>query len=418
MFRLSFLLCAGLLACGGEPAFESLTGSGGAAPGGQGGDASSAAIGGATTSTGAEGGSAPGEACLDASVYKELGYHPVDIIVIIDNSSSMGDDLWAVETQLQYTFGPMLVESPLDWQVIVLSNHGPGTYDVCFGPPLTSVPDCFGPPSDSPRFHHYDTGIGSRDGLCRLLDTLGPSSSGAADEHGLHPEGWSKWLRPYAHKVFMLFSDDGVDCEHDGQLLLSIGDPMPTSANGFAAQVATTWDQRLRALAPLQFGTTADRRYRFHSFIGYDAPTPAAPLLADAAITDHSPCPGAQKPGHAYQWLSRGTGGLRTSICAPPSYQAVFEDVAAGIPIPATELCTFDLSELLGGVDRTSITVALSLAGEGRTILTEATTPGACPQDTNAFYWDGDVVTLCPATCAQLEQAPHGRIDVTGQCGP
>jgi hypothetical protein len=134
-------------------------------------------------------------------------------------------------------------------------------------------------------------------------------------------------LRVEAFKRFIMITDDRPDCTFTdaGGQSLGFDDAALTPA-----QTAADFDAALLALSPEQFGTTAERRYDWHSVVGL-APTedgqpwqPDAPLVADA-------CPQADAPGLGYQALSTLTGGLRFPSCQPQDLIVIFEHVAEGI---------------------------------------------------------------------------------------
>jgi hypothetical protein len=91
-----------------------------------------------------------GEACAveqaDTVVFKE----PVDIIVVVDNSASMANELAATERNINENFAAILEQSQLDYRLIVLTLHrrvprtgfGQSATMLCVTKPLSSLDEC------------------------------------------------------------------------------------------------------------------------------------------------------------------------------------------------------------------------------------------------------------------------------------
>ena len=223
-----------------------------------------------------DGGPTPTDAGVDAGICSEVTLtteaitEPVDIIVVTDNSASMADELAAVEALLhQYLFVPLQAANG-DVRIIVVGDHGGGSFELCIAPPLSGTSNCSGQPVDVPgQFYHYDISVQSVDGACLLLDTLyGSNAGGEADQWGAYPNGWIDALRPDAVKAILYVGDDRMACRWsspgvtegfsacdatvDGDCL-NDGNDVLGSTNGAAAQASLNFANKLSALAPNYF---------------------------------------------------------------------------------------------------------------------------------------------------------------------
>jgi hypothetical protein len=62
--------------------------------------------------------------CVAKEAEAVQGKRPVDIIIAIDNSVSMADEIAGVEDQINTNFAGIIEASGTDYRVIMLSNHG------------------------------------------------------------------------------------------------------------------------------------------------------------------------------------------------------------------------------------------------------------------------------------------------------
>jgi hypothetical protein len=410
------------------------------ASGGMGGDGGTGNNGGLQFGGNMNGGS--GGDCVNLDLEPELESLPSDIVFVIDNSGSMSDEIALVESNINTNFASIIGMSGIDYQVIMLTNHGTGSTEVCITGALSGgVTDCTGAPGDTPTFHQYDLDVQSLDSMCLILDTFyGSNNGGEPDQQGLHPEGWSKWLRPEAVKVFVEISDDGINCTWNNQ---GFNVTFGTGGEPAGQNTATLFDNTLLSLSPLHFGTTLERKYQFYSIVGLTAK--AAPFSADPYLpvepvaTTTCSCPASGMPppgcpanqsttaysaGSGYQWLSKGTKALRFPVCNTGSYDAVFQDIAAGV-IKATSVpCEFDLPPPGNGQepDLNSLQLVyehgdMSATEEFDRVPSEA----ACGVLDDAFWLDEstdpDRVHLCPNACDKVTDDELAEIKVRYQCG-
>ncbi|HEY3595264.1 MAG TPA: hypothetical protein VGL13_15365, partial [Polyangiaceae bacterium] len=197
------------------------SGQGGGNSAGQGGG-SSAGVGGSgigTTASGA-GGTASG-ACAVANAGATLVKQPVDIILVLDNSGSMADELAAVEQNINVNFANILNAAGIDYRVILISRHrkdvraasGESSTSVCVEAPLSGLAVCPSPanPASAPKpifsdhFFQYNVKIESHDSFENGILAGYHSPDTRTD---LTIVGWKEWLRPNTKKVFLEMSDD------------------------------------------------------------------------------------------------------------------------------------------------------------------------------------------------------------------
>jgi hypothetical protein len=391
-------------------------------------------VGGFTTGVG---GTGQGGSCVDLVFEGEQIIKPADIIIVIDNSGSMSQEINSVEQNINVNFAQILAASQVDYQVIMVTNHGTGSYDVCIGPPLSGTTNCSGPPIEIPgQFYHYDVDIQSWDAPCSLLDTLYGSAAGgrpaqaASNPNGLYNNGYNAFLRTEAVKIFLAITDDRVNCTCPGTYCPSpalsgttLNDNNDTSGSstGQAANMAVTFDQKLLGLAPAQFGSVAERNYIFHSIIGVDKKANPSdpyqafePFQATKCVTD------AVNVGPGYQWLSKGTGGLRFPICQYASFDAVFQEIAAGVVEGAAVPCEFVIPDPGNGqtLDLATLRVEYTPGGTGTPQLFDpVASSAACGLNDAAFYIEDDVIHLCPEACKKVTADQNAGVKVIAQCG-
>jgi hypothetical protein len=345
------------------------------------------------------------DACIIDRAGAALVREPVDIILVLDNSGSMEDELEAVEQNINVNFAAILAQSGIDYRVILISRHRQEPRDdgeeastsICVASPLSANEACGA--SDEPvfsdRFFQYSTKVESTDSFDILLETF--ANDGEEDEFDLAPDGWSAWLRPNAKKVFLEMTDDAAE--------------MPVQA----------FIEQLTALSPEAFGTPEAPRFVFHSIIGVgEKDPPTAPYLPDEPITD-STCEGndnaVENEGVPYQELSRATGGLRFPLCEFDGFDVVFKTIAQDVVVTSGVACDFAIPAPPAGLQLNLDQVAVSLAradGSGAAQFGQAQSPADCQAD--AFYIQGDRINLCPAACDAVRSDPSVNVDVLFTC--
>jgi hypothetical protein len=403
----------------------------------QGGASSGTADGGSVTSfvTSGPGGSGGKEPCVADPYEATVKVKPVDIIVAIDNSGSMGGEIEEVEEQFNLNFAAILDAAipAIDYHVIMVSEYGPfdGPESVCICEPLGGKKDMdmdghcdqpTGQPAETAKFSHHSVVVSSHNALCRLLEGYG-----STDEFGLHPNGYKDVLRSEAFKFFLVITDDGVTCSTQIN-----GTPYSFSDSNKVAQaqqVATDWDAAVRALDPIHFGSDEmNRNYTFWSIISqagymkaspsdYGVPIPSSEAITTAECTPNSNGGVPADPGTGYQALSILTDGYRYPTCAL-EYSDIFKLMAEGVIEGAVAPCEFAMPEPPQGetLDPETIEVIYTPGGGGTPIsFQQVVDPANC--DFKSFYIDGDVITLCPEACTTVQADPMAKVELLAGCG-
>lgn len=350
----------------------------------------------------------PDMACETQMSEADLRKRPVDILIVIDNSGSMDQEIEGVIDNVNTSFAQILEAADIDYRIILLSAYGkpwhtcteeeqengvcdpPGNADrlICIDPPLSGAACSPLPaaPTDGERFFHYDTVINSEDSLVRLLAAY---DAGDGRVRSL--------LRDGAQRVILEITDDTT----------SLG--------------ADAFETMLFALDPPAFGTSAETRdYTFHAIMGILA-KPGDPT---AAYEPDEPIVGARCPTSAddsieYETLAIRTGGLRFPVCETSSYDAVFERIAQGVVEGAELACAFDAPDASLGTQIDLSRAVLVYDGNGGTTEeTLAQVPAADGCDDESFFVDeaGEQIVLCPATCTRLRADPTASITVSVPC--
>jgi hypothetical protein len=350
------------------------------------------------------------EACAveraDTVQFKE----PIDIILIVDNSASMAEELEATERNINENFASILADSQLDYRMIALTLHrrvprtgfGQSATMLCVSAPLSGLDDCNS--ADEPRFNdhffQYSTRIESDDSFDILLDTYAPPfEENREDEFGNAPLGWSDWLRPGIKKVFLELTDDNENMSSD------------------------EFVGALIELAPEHFGTDVERpNFVFHSIVGVAEKVPATEPYQSSEAVQSEPCSSngndVTTAGETYQELSRLTGGLRFPICLSSLYDVVFREIAGKVIAQGDIACDFPVPEPPAGraldLDRVSISIEHELTGAPASTLGQVRQAADCESD--AFFVQEGRIQLCPQACSAARTEEGARIEVLFGC--
>ena len=285
--------------------------------------------------------------------------------------------------------------------------------------------------ANSTRFFHHSTDVSSHNMWCALLDSFDTSdpisAHGRAGWVPVAPEGWRKFLRADAYKVFIGITDDRPD---PGEC--------PGLTNNLAG--AQAFDTALRALesTPGQRdfeNATGDRNYTWYSIVGMHAdkanavlkPTdPVNTQCCTAAGNADNTCQGtfgnafadSAYPGEGYQELSIMTGGLRYPSCYNDNFDDIFNAIAEGVIEGAKASCVYDVPEPEHGiVDVNQTRVSYKPGTGGEVPLPRRASESACASDAGFYYSDGDQkINLCPATCTTVQADPQAKVAIDFGC--
>lgn len=391
---------------------------GGTGEGGEGGDdGGTIGTGSSGSNTGGGGPVTPDTACVATVAHATLTKRPVDIVFVIDNSSSMANEIISVQNNINQSFASIIGESGIDYRVIMISAHGAAEVDdsICIGAPLSTatcspVPEV--PGNNPPIFYHYSHEIRSNDALCVLL---GSYNGGMPDQHGVAPSGWSEWVREDSLKVITVITDDHVGCQSTHlERNIYIDDTRQPWED-----VATDFEEMLFGLDPAVFGDATAPNYVFHSIVGLHENEPATDAYApDAAVVEEM-CGTAVAPGTGYQTLSKRTGGLRFPLCETSSYDMVFQAIAEGVITGAVVACDFEVPDSPPGevIDLSTVVVQYT-PGDGsdpqsfkQVASVQACAPGS-------FYIANGMISLCPDACQLVQDDAAAAVDVLYGCDP
>jgi hypothetical protein len=350
------------------------------------------------------------DACVISRERGTLVEQPVDIIFLLDNSGSMDDELQAVEDNINLNFASILIDSGIDYRVILISRHRiepreeseSASTSVCVTTPLSSLASCERAPAPSltDRFYQYSTKVDSVDSFDILLDTYSPpyTDDDREEKYDNAPLGWSEWLRPEAKQVFLEVTDDNEDM----------------SMQAFLTE--------LTSMAPEHFGAGPETPdFVFHSIVGLaEKPIPTEAYLPEEPLVAEE-CTGNEgdvtSVGTTYQELSRLTGGLRFPLCQFDAYDVVFQRIAEDVVQTSTIACDFAIPSDPAGANLDLENIAVSYTpGNGGTSLTfgQATSAAGC--EANAFYIASNGVNLCPEACAMIRSDPAADVAVLFTC--
>lgn len=269
----------------------------------------------------------------------------VDIIFAIDSSDSMRGELDQVRTNIN-TFAQKIGGSGLDYNVIVLGQTGTG--GICAPAPLGGA-NCGDNP---PRYHHVRSLFGARALLATVLSS--------------YDTGWKQYTRPEAFKIFVAMSDANSDTP------------------------ATSFDRGILAKDAVSFGTETQRRYMFHSIVGWVPGT-----MPPSSQT----CSGASGSGIAFQQLSVLTGGIVESVCRT-DYSGVMDNLAGGIQRLG---CKLEVPPTVTAKPDSMVVQTKSSSG-AITTLTQVTDVSKCESVMNGWYYDDNAkptnMILCKSTCS------------------
>jgi hypothetical protein len=388
--------------------------------------------------------SGPPPQCAQSEAKADLRKKPVDIVFVVDNSSSMDSEIKAVQRSIDADFAQLIGQSGIDYRVIMLADFGHWDGEarsVCISGALNPGQSCpslpiLDPiydlaPVNSERFFHYDpdgaehdqdTSVDSRNSLCRALEWFKKP-----DGFNLAPQGWSQWLRADAAKVFVEITDDMAQCTVDfdgmGGNDFAVDDLM-----GDSATWASTFDQVLRTLSAQHFGSDTARNYVFHSIIAlpFKVATPDAPYEPAESVQGVK-CMSGANPSPTYEALSRLTSGLRFPVCAADAaaenqsldgFKAVFQRIAQGVVEGSKIVCDFAVPQAPPGetLDRDTVEVVYTPASGDPVSFRKLNDAESCNTMDANFYFAGDTIHLCPSTCSRVQADDQAKVDVRFGC--
>ena len=320
---------------------------------------------------------------------------PVDIIWIVDNSSSMAPAVVAVQTGLN-AFASVIGAKNLDYHVVMLSlrnktshvtSGGTTRYPVCIPQPLAGDAQC----GNGARFFQSSMDIKSTQPLEQLLGTLDQTAGyKMGEDRGGEP--WAQTLRPNATKTIVVVTDDNSRLT-PYQLDNFAGGPNPGNAG------LTLPPGLLHASRNGQFDG-----YVFNAIYG-------ASIASAGAVCSYANGTKPPNAGSAYTQLVAQTGGVRAEICDSSAAWSPFFDAVAQAVIKTSKLAC-DLAIPVpknGTLDPNEVNVQID-GDAGKKLLVKVAGEAACANDLGWYYDDDKAPTkvlLCPKAC-DAAQGPGG----------
>jgi hypothetical protein len=265
-------------------------------------------------------------ACAAVTTEAQTEALPVDIIWMVDNSSSMAPAVAEVRAGLN-DFAQAIAAKSLDYKVIMLSLRDPATtitvsgsarYPVCIAPPLSGDASC----GNGPRFFQSSMDIKSTQPLEQLLGSM-DQTSGYAKGEARGGEPWAQELRPKATKTIVIVTDDesrlsATDFEtfpggpnpNNTGLVLPPGVLDPSRSGAFDGYVFAALYGWGSATSPSTRCTYAD---------GSSPPSAGAPKFAmDRRRGAHSSTRSRRRSSPARRWRAISRSRRRRAACSIP----------------------------------------------------------------------------------------------------
>jgi hypothetical protein len=321
------------------------------------------------------------EECSGVSETAQNMVQPVDIIIGVDTSGSMGDEIAFVQESLN-AFSQQIIDSGIDVRVIMIATQSvpvamdqclelwPGgpcipldidDFGVCIGAPLGSgtCPD----DANQPLYTHVTLDVGSNDVLNVFINA--------------YPQ-YASQLRPGSLKHFVSVTDDDAT---DGPY---------NSADAFIAAVA--------ALDP---DPTMWTTWSYSSIYCF------------------TECPAAAEEGLVHRDLVAKTGGVGGDLCLQ-DFLPVFNQLATAVAETVTLACEWDIPPVPVGETFDTGKTNVKLALDGTMELLPRLPSNTDCADLSAWHYDNEAspskVYACPAACARIQGAASATVDLVFGC--
>lgn len=297
-----------------------------------------------------------GDECAAIRQDAELVPLPADIVLVVDNSGSMGFEAGEVQARLN-DFSAQIIDSGIDVRVVLVSSYPGDGNGICIDAPLGSGA-CPADDDNPPTFTHVDERVGSDESWPALL--------------GTHAQ-WASAIRPEAAKHVVVITDDSPD--------LTSGE----------------FDAQFRALDP------ALEAYVHHSVVPHSDCNSAAGLGTEyIALSDLTGGVAADLCAQDFQAVF---DALTTEVVGGSALACDFE-----IP-PPPDGVDFDPDEVNVEFD--------DGAGNVRDIG-RVDSEQACAAVQDGWFYDDPStpsrIVVCPQTCERMQQALEGSVSIAFGC--
>ena len=301
----------------------------------------------------------PGDANMDCeglTADAENVLRPVDIIWIVDSSSSMENDARVVQDNLD-DFADFIAATGIDFHMVLVSDRG----FVTPNPRFTSDPE---------HFLFVDRGVSSSAVFARALDQ--------------YPV-YEPFLRADAITHMIGVTDDDDDMSGD-------------------------------AFVPMMEGLLG-HPFTFHA-IASEAVSSSIPFVPDIPCMRGISIPAAAI-GERYYRAAELTTGLIFSICTD-DWSGLFMTLAMTVAVSEAIPCVYDIPAAPTGMafDRDRVNVEYTPDGAAPMSFPRAPDEGSCGMG-NAWYYDDPAsptqILLCPTACTTVNTGA-GSVDVRFGC--
>ncbi len=335
------------------------------------------------TGTGGSGGVDQDAACVTKSEEATAKLQPADILIAVDTSGSMDQEIQQVQENLN-SFASIITNSGIDAHVVMIADA-----TMCIPAPLGSG-QCGGADEKLPTYRHVLQEVASTDALQQILST--------------YPQ-WKDSLRPDALKIIAVVSDDNSmlgAVEFKNQLFA-----LDATFQGFK------FDAIVSLVDPdaIQFTCVSC------ALQGMFTCNNCAEKCCDKML-GCQPLP-ADK-GQVYIDLVAQTGGVIGDLCIQ-DFGPVFQDMATGVVQSAQLSCSYDIPAPPPGetLDPGKVNVNYTPSGQMAIPILHVATPADCGVKGGWYYDNPNApakILMCPSTCETLKADSTGKIDVLFGC--
>lgn len=322
-------------------------------------------------------------ACAAVSSEATAKLQPADILIAVDTSGSMDQEIQEVQNHLN-DFASIITNSGVDAHVILVADA-----TMCIPSPLGSG-QCGGADEKLPAYRHVVQGVASTDALQVILDT--------------YPQ-WKDSLRPDALKIIAVVSDDNS----------TLG--AVDFKNQLFAKDATFQGFKFDAIVSLIDPSAIEFTCVSCALQGMFSCANCAEKCCDKGL-GCTPLP-ADK-GQVYIDLVQQTGGIIGDLCIQ-DFGPVFQDMATGVVQSAQLSCDYAIPTPPQGetLDPGKVNVNYTPSGQMAMPILHVATPADCGVQGGWYYDDPNAPTkilMCPTTCDTLKGDSTGKVDVLFGC--
>jgi len=338
------------------------------------------------------------QACGNKQVTAELEKKPIDIIMQVDTTGTMDDEIQAVEGNIKQDFANIIQNSNVDWRLILLANKDAVCIDT-----LSNNGNCGdGASTNTNRFKHID----QVEDCCKEPEQSWVNFLEYYDgTRGGSGESYDKYLRSNSFKVFVAISDE---------------EEQETWSSSGRKDAAKKWEQRITGKSTADFGTTQDRNFRYHGIVGVPPKSNPRKAYQSSESIQNSGCNGNGNNAEAMagsEWAAKLSGGLRYPVCETPSYDAVFNALASSVIQESKIDCELDFPSVSSGKELDPDKMALQWKPKGASqasVIHKVHDKANCGP--NKFYVENDKVKLCQSFCNTVGNTDEGKLDIFAGC--